>query len=107
MAEEQRLKPRYIVYKILKGDNIPVRLTEGVSLATDPNDPNSPFVLKPRKDPAAFVAMLAYASVCEPSLGNEIRIWLTEIAKSSPDYGDQGFRNRVAMQLRQIQEFSF
>jgi hypothetical protein len=107
MAEEKRLKPKYIVYKITNNVKVPVKLSPGVLLATDPSDVNSPFVLMPRKDPAAFMAMLAYASVCEPSLANEIRVWLSDIAKSTPDYGDQGFRNKVAMQLRQIQEFGF
>lgn len=103
MAEEKRLAPKYVVTKLVPiGQELPPTMK-----ATDPDDINSPFVLMPRKDPAAFVALLAYASACEPSLGNEIRIWLTEIAKSTPVYGDQGFRNRVAMQLRQVQEFGF
>ncbi|KKN07145.1 hypothetical protein LCGC14_1070050, partial [marine sediment metagenome] len=74
--------------------------------ATDPDDVDSPFVLLPRKDPAAFYALLSYAQVCEDSLAREIHVWLDKIAEASPLYGSQGGRNRVAMRKKQMDLYS-
>lgn len=106
MTDTRRLRPKYMVYKakVSESGKNATAIPESGVWATDPNDVNSPFVLMPRKDPAAFIAMLTYASLCEPSLASEIRIWLESIAKADPVYGTQGSRNRIVMRLRDIQE---
>lgn len=88
-GEEKRLRPKYIVRKIMPNG------TESIELwnSTDPEDIDSPFVLMPRKDPAAFAAMLAYAQCCELRLSAEIANWLGEIAAAEPKFGTQGVRN--------------
>lgn len=85
-----KLRPKYTVLKIGS--------TKAVASA-DPDDPNSPFVLMPRKDPAAFMAMIAYAQCCEPELARDIKDWLESIAREPVVYGTQGERNRVHMRL--------
>lgn len=103
------LRPKYLVSRLPdtkdypKGSSIEViakspegtvtRLTIGVS--ADPDNIDSPFVLMPRKDPAAFSAMIVYAQQCEPKLREEIKRWLTKIALADPVYGTQGERNRA------------
>lgn len=98
--EGHRLRPKYMVTRmddsgIMSGPSMP---------STDPEDINSPFVLMPRKDPAAFEAMRAYMSLCEPQLANEIRAWLRKIAAAEPVYGTQGKRNRAFIRSRMLQE---
>ena len=95
-----RLYPKYRVIKTSEDLN-PVN---SVMLATDPNDINSPFVLMPRKDPAAMAAMLTYMSFCEPALANEIRPWLRKIADAEPIFGSQGVRNLKYVRSRSITE---
>lgn len=89
---EKRLRPKYIVEKIQEGDKEGF-LHSGQMLSTNPNDVNSPFVLMPRKDPAAYAAMIYYAQVCEPKLALEIVEWLAKIAMAPPEFGTQGIRN--------------
>ena len=98
--DSPRLRPKYMVTRTDDNGHI----IGPTMKSANPDDVDSPFVLMPRKDPAAFMAMLAYASCCEPSLGNQIRIWLVEIARAPPVYGTQGERNRIAMRMRNIQE---
>jgi len=95
-----RLYPKYRVIKTSEDLN-PVN---SVMLATDPNDINSPFVLMPRKDPAAMAAMLTYMSYCEPALANEIRPWLRKIIEAEPIFGSQGTRNYKYVRSRSITE---
>jgi len=100
--EEKKLRPKYDVQRIgPRGNLIGSRME-----STDPEDIDSPFVLMPRKDPAAFHAMMAYAQVCEPVLAAEIRVWLGKIADVEPEYGTQGLCNYVHMKHRQIELFS-
>ena len=87
-----------MVYKIGENGNLSAL---GMK-ATDTDSEDSPFVLMPRKDPAAFYAMMHYAQVCEPDLAIEIRVWLDKVVKASPIYGTQGERNRIAMRLKQM-----
>ena len=104
----KRLRPKYMVFRIDEeqvekrdyGAMPPV--TSAGMRATDPDDVDSPFVLLPRKDPAAFYALLSYAQVCEDSLAREIHVWLDKIAEASPLYGSQGERNRVTMRKKQM-----
>ena len=89
-----KLRPKYLVTR-MKIDGSPD--TSAVMKSTDPGDVNSPFVLMPRKDPAAFLAMLTYAQYCEQGLANEIRGWLNLIAEAVPVYGSQGKKNFTHM----------
>lgn len=89
---EKKLRPKYLVSKILssEGDEIEVGLPMS---STDPEDVDSPFVLMPRKDPAAYAAMIAYAQCCESRLAAEIANWLAKIANAPAVFGTQGTRN--------------
>lgn len=98
----EKLRPKYIVQRI--GDDGEV--IGPVMRSTDPHDIDSPFVLMPRKDPAAYYALLNYAQVCETDLGNEIHAWLRRVVEAPAEYGTQGGRNRVAMKLRQMELFT-
>lgn len=100
---EQRLRPKYIVRKIEPGVEV-VPLQPGDMASTNPDDVDSPFVLMPRKDPAAFLAMTTYAQYCEPQLRAEIGDWLSKIAKAPPIYGTQGARNYESIRLRAVSE---
>ncbi len=96
-----KLRPKYVVTKI-----VAVEATlPGTMKATDPDNINSPFVLMPHKDPAAYYAMLSYAQVCEDELAREIRVWLKKVVSAPPAYGTQGERNRVNMKLKQMDLF--
>lgn len=95
---QKKLRPKYVVYKMSHtGEE-----TGPGMMSTDPHSVNSPFVLLPRKDPAAFFAMVNYAQVCEPDLSEEIVEWLERIVGVSPAYGTQGVRNWKAMKLKQL-----
>lgn len=95
-----RLRPKYVVTRIADaGEELGPTMK-----STDPDSVDSPFVLLPRKDPAAFEALRGYASLCEPRLGNEIRAWLRKIAAAEPVYGTQGARNRTAFRLKMLAE---
>ena len=100
MTENPRLRPKYMVAKVGKDGEM---FGPGMK-STDPEDVDSPFVLMPRKDPAAFFAMYAYMNTCEPQLACEIRDWLTKIVLSEPIFGTQGSRNRIALRLRMLSE---
>ena len=69
-----KLRPKYQVQRIVPTDAEGIYENRGsAALSTDPEDVDSPFVLMPRKDPAAFQAMVAYARHCEKALAIEIR----------------------------------
>ena len=92
------LRPKYLVYKLDETGNL-----TGLGLeATNPEYVDSPFVLMPRKDPAAFRAMVCYANFCEPGLRIEIVDWLNKIADADPVFGSQGARNAVEMRFQEI-----
>ncbi len=98
-----KLRPKYVVQRVVGSDPATVYGTTGNRmLSTDPNDPDSPFVLMPHKDPAAFMAMLSYCRHCENDLAAEIRVWLTKIADAGPKYGSQGARNQIHMRKTAI-----
>ena len=101
----KRLYPKYMVYRILAsaGDLVESTVSKVGIESTNPDDIDSSFVLLPRKDPAAYYALLHYAQVCEPALAREIRVWLEKVIKAPPEYGTQGERNRVAMKLKQME----
>lgn len=93
---EKKLRPKYTVKKIPEEDSLAmtkVPLPAGTMLSTDPDNVDSPFVLMPRKDPAAYAAMIAYAQCCEPHLAAEIAEWLRKIANAPAIFGTQGTRN--------------
>ncbi len=94
-----KLRPKYTVQKVKCFDSpgSPFEQASKPMLSTVPDDVNSPFVLMPRKDPAAFLAMLTYAQYCEQGLANEIRGWLNLIAEAVPVYGSQGKKNFTHM----------
>jgi hypothetical protein len=68
-----------------------------MALATDApfdrEDPDAPFVLKPRKDPAALAALRAYRDHCYPELARELEAWIRAIESAAPVRGDIGRRN--------------
>lgn len=86
-----KLRPKYLVLRINEDTGMAIAGTEQKS--TDPDSVDSPFVLMPRKDPAAFAAVLAYAEMCEPELATEIRTWLETVCDAEPAFGTQGRRN--------------
>jgi len=97
-----KLRPKYKVYRLDENDTV-----VGVGmLSVDLDDVDSPFVLMPRKDPAAYYALLGYAQVCEEDLASEIRNWLLKVVKAPVAYGTQGERNRVEMTLKQMEAMS-
>lgn len=97
-----KLRPKYMTYKIQENGS----LSSIGMKSTDPESVDSPFVLMPRKDPAAYYALLCYAQVCEEELAREIRVWLEKVVEAPPVYGTQGERNRVHMKLKQMELIS-
>lgn len=93
---EKYLRVKYLVYKV--GEPLIERKS------VDPNDVDSPFVLMPRKDPAAFAAMLTYANNCQGELAAEIRDWLRKIAEAPPVFGTQGARNYSDKRYSAVQD---
>ncbi len=95
----KKLRPKYTVQRIREFDSPggPVEPVGKSMLSTDPESVDSPFVLMPRKDPAALMAMITYACHCEPDLANEIKDWLDKMAEAEPKYGSQGTRNFTHM----------
>ena len=103
----KKLRPKYQVQKIVGDKPMEVYGLEGPKmLSTDPDNVDSPFVLMPRKDPAALYALLSYAQVCESDLATEIHGWLEKVVRAPVQYGSQGERNRIHMKLKQIRLFS-
>ena len=66
----------------------------------DPTDPDTAFVLKPWKDPAALRALEAYRAHCYPELGEEISAWIAEISSGPIVRGGVGARNEQHMATR-------
>ncbi len=100
---KKKLRPRYLVQKYREEDG---QLSGPRMKSTDPDDVDSPFVLMPRKDPAAYYALLNYAQACEPDLADEIREWLEKVVAAPAQYGTQGNRNRVHMKMKQMRLFT-
>lgn len=80
-----KLYKKYAVYRI--GDS---RFWQSV----DTKNVDSPFVLMPRKDPAAMLALECYADSCEPELRREIKHWIQRIKRAPKILGTQGRRNK-------------
>src|SRR5215468_4326391 len=59
----------------------------------DLRDPDTPFVLKPWKDPAALRALQAYREHCYPELAEEIHAWIEAISAGPIVRGGVGARN--------------
>jgi hypothetical protein len=66
----------------------------------DMRDPETPFVLKPWKDPAALRALEAYRDHCYPELREELAAWIDEISAGPPVRGGVGARNDKHMATR-------
>ena len=96
---EKILRPKYQVQRISESGELVGTIHY---LSTDPEDVNSPFTLMPRKDPAAFAAMVTYARTCEPQLAKEIMTWLRKIVEAPVIFGTQGGRNSRAMRVRNL-----
>lgn len=96
------LRPKYRVLRL--DDEGCVEPDARAMDSTDPENIDSPFVLMPRKDPAAFYAMMHYASSCEHELAREIESFLRKVAEAEPKYGTQGMRNRTKMRLEFIRQ---
>lgn len=97
-----RLRPKYMVFRI--DEETGAIAAEGGMKSTDPGDVDSPFVLKVRRDPAAFVAMVAYTNYCEPQLAGEIRAWLRRVAEATPVFGSQGELNYRYVRSRSLED---
>lgn len=97
----ERLRPKYLVSKVKIDGSVDHSTT---MKATDPGNPNSPFVLMPLKDPAAFLALVTYANYCEPDLAAEVRVWLNKITEADSRLGSQGARNYTHMRKDIIME---
>ena len=95
---EPRLRPKYMVAKI----GVDGKMFSPGMKSVDPDNVDSPFVLMPRKDPAAYEALYVYMQLCEPQLANEIRAWLRKIAEADSIYGTQGERNRRSIRLKSL-----
>jgi len=63
----------------------------------DRTDPETAFVLKPWKDPAALRALETYRAHCYPELGAEIGAWIAEISSGPVVRGGVGTRNEEHM----------
>ena len=63
----------------------------------DRTDPETPFVLKPWKDPAALRALEAYREHCYPELGEELGAWIAAISSGPVVRGGVGARNEQHM----------
>ena len=63
----------------------------------DMKDPETPFVLKPWKDPAALRALATYREHCYPELAEELGAWLKEISSGPAVRGGVGARNEQHM----------
>ena len=99
---EKKLRPKYLVQRVGEnGGPIGRRM-----VSTDPVNVDSPFVLMPRKDPAAYYALLNYAQACEPDLAYEILEWLEKVVAAPAIYGTQGNLNRVHMKMKQMRLFT-
>jgi len=59
----------------------------------DLRDPDTPFVLKPWKDPAALRALQAYREHCYPELADELQAWIDAISAGPIVRGGVGVRN--------------
>ena len=59
----------------------------------DLRDPDTPFVLKPWKDPAALRALQTYREHCYPELGEELETWIATISAGPLVRGGVGTRN--------------
>lgn len=101
---EKKLRPKYEVRRMMGGPLDPAQTLGPPMASTDPGNADSPFVLMPRKDPAAYAAMIAYAQCCEPSLAAEIAEWLNWIAKTPPVFGSQGTRNFASTRCAAIDQ---
>jgi hypothetical protein len=66
----------------------------------DRTDPDTPFVLKPWKDPAALRALEAYREHCYPELGEELGAWIAAISSGPVVRGGVGARNEQHMTTR-------
>jgi len=66
----------------------------------DMKDPDTPFVLKPWKDPAALRALETYRACCYPELGEELAAWIDEISSGPPVRGGVGARNEQHIQAK-------
>lgn len=66
----------------------------------DVSDPDTPFVLKPWKDPAALRALEAYREHCYPELGEELAAWIAAIASGPAVRGGVGARNEQHITAR-------
>ena len=68
----------------------------------DRTDPDTAFVLKPWKDPAALRALETYRAHCYPELGEEIGAWIAEISSGPVVRGGVGTRNEQHMTTRAV-----
>ena len=59
----------------------------------DLRDPDTPFVLKPWKDPAALRALQTYREHCYPELAEELEAWIATISAGPAVRGGVGTRN--------------
>jgi len=66
----------------------------------DRTDPDTPFVLKPWKDPAALRALEAYRAHCYPELGEELGAWIAAISSGPVVRGGVGAKNEQHMTTR-------
>lgn len=101
---EKKLRPKYEVRKIMGGPLDPAQTLGPPMASTDPDNVDSPFVLMPRKDPAAFAAMIVYAQCCQPSLAAEIAEWLVKVANAPPAFGTQGTRNYASTRAAAVDQ---
>lgn len=95
-----RLHAKYSVYKLQRTRGLSTkegRKSTLIGISVDVDNAESPFVLFPRKDPAALVALKCYALNCEPALALDIRQWIALIRKADEalgkQFGTQGKRN--------------
>lgn len=100
MASSKGLYSKYGVFKLHEPSN--EVSSPSILKSANTEDVDAPFVLFPRKDPAAFMAMVRYAQICDPQLSNDINMWLAKIALSKPEYGTQGARNLTQIRMLQI-----
>jgi len=75
-------------------------MTMATEAPFDMRDPDTPFVLKPWKDPAALRALEVYRDYCYPELGEELAAWIDAISSGPVVRGGVGARNEQHLSAR-------
>ena len=88
-----KLYAKYSIHRLRPTPENKVPQSTLLPNSVDIDNINSPFVLMPRKDPVAMIALECYADACESRLAKEIKKWIQQIKQAPKVLGTQGRRN--------------